>query len=83
MDLSALSDDAVVAEMRRRLDRGTVGYEGLLSTDQAHWRDCWHALVSVISSCRNRYPNEFGTRLILDKVHELIDRAGRRRGFSD
>ncbi len=76
MDLSALHDDEIVAETQRRLDRGTVGWHGLLSTDQANHRDNWHALLEVVYDARNRYPHEFGTMLVRNKALELVDRGG-------
>lgn len=75
-DLSALHDDEIVAEMQRRLDRGSVGWHGLLSAHQRSFRDIWCALYGYLNDRCNRTgdPGALSEAWIIrDRMHLLIN----------
>ena len=71
-----LPDDALIDEVRRRLDAGRFGFHGLMSTDQANARDNFAALLDTVHQCCARYPREMSTILIQQRAYELADKVG-------
>lgn len=75
MDLSELHDDEIVAEMQRRLDRGTVGYHGLYATNQHDYRNMWFALSDLVNKLRNDKFDDFYLTIIKNTMNALADEA--------
>ena len=76
MSLHDITDDALIDEVRRRLDAGRFGFHGLMSTDQANSRDNFAALLDTVHQCCARYPREMSAFLIRQRAYELADRIG-------
>lgn len=72
MSLSDLSDDEIVAEMQRRLARGTVGFHGLVSPHQMDYRAAYHE-VCLLSARWSNEPGQFDRPLVRE-LRDLINR---------
>lgn len=53
MNLSSLPDDAIVTEMERRLNLGTVGFHGLYSSNQMDYREAWRDVMDWVNDMCN------------------------------
>lgn len=75
MDISGLHDDEIVAEMQRRLDRGTVGYHGLYASNQQDYRNMWWSLSELVNELRNKKFDDFYLTIIKNRMNDLASEA--------
>jgi len=73
-DLAHLSDDEIVAEMQRRLARGSVGFHGLYAPHQMDYRASYHR-VCLLSAEWNNTPGEHDNRYVRT-LRQLLDENG-------
>lgn len=74
MSLADLHDDEIVAEMQRRLARGSVGFHGLYATHQMDYRASYHQ-VCLLSAEWSNEPGQFDNRYVRG-LRELLNRLG-------
>jgi hypothetical protein len=52
-DLHTCTNDELVAEVERRLEGNTLGFNGLYSTNQQNWREAWTDVMDLLNDLCN------------------------------
>lgn len=77
-DASDIHDDEIVAEMQRRLARGTVGFHGLYARHQMDYRACYHQICLLSARWSNESSDAFDHRYVRE-LRNLLNELGEYR----